>query len=400
MNRPGGRLRGAGAGDRAESLAIPAPARVRVAFVLENFFLGGTELNAVRTAERLHGCDFDVQVISFVNDGPLRDRYERAGISIATYPLRGLVSLSSMAAIRSIAAHLRRERIDIVHCHDRYGDFVGAIAGRLAGIPVVIVSKRWSESTWKHRLTSAIAFRLGHAVLANSVSVADALAAQDHVSQRKVFLIPNFLTEDAFQAPDESALAAWREELSLPAEAEVVGMVASFRPVKNQELLLRAAALMRSRRPRLRVVLVGDGESREALTSLVRALGISDITRFAGVRPPTPGMQHLFDVSVLCSRNEGSPNAVIEAMAAGKPVVGTDVPGIRDVVIHGATGLLVPSGSAPDLAAAIDAILNDASLATRLGTHGREVARAQYHESVVLGRLTAEYRRLLQASRK
>ena len=114
--------------------------------------------------------------------------------------------------------------------------------------------------------------------------------------------------------------------------------------------------------PNLRLVIVGQGPERDALEALATEVGIGAIVRFAGLRPQVPSFHHLFDVSVLCSVSEGFPNSLVEAMAAERPIVATDVGGVRDAVRDGETGLLVPPRSPTQLAKAIECLLGDPSL--------------------------------------
>jgi glycosyltransferase involved in cell wall biosynthesis len=291
------------------------------------------------------------------------------------------------------ARFLRREQVALVHCHDRYSNLFGVIASRLARTPV-IASKRWAEAERRHRVLNALAFRWASAVVANSNSVVHSLTHDDRVDPARVTLVPNFVDDAAFQAPDEPLRRRLVRELGVPEDGRLIGIIASLRPIKNHDILIRALALLIRDVPEAHLVVVGDGESRTSLESLAGELHVREHVTFTGVRSNAPNLHHLFEVSVLCSRTEGFPNSVVEAMAAGRPVVGTDVVGIRDAVSHEETGLLVPPGDPAALAAALRRLLSDRGLARRMGEHGRTRARQSFHSAAALAPLETLYHRL------
>jgi glycosyltransferase involved in cell wall biosynthesis len=283
--------------------------------------------------------------------------------------------------------------VALVHCHDRYSNIFGVIAARLARTPV-IVSKRWAEAERRHRVVNAFAFRWASAVIANSKSVVYSLTHDDRVDPGRVTLVPNFVDDTAFQAPDEPLRRRLLRELGIPEDGRLIGIIASLRPIKNHDILIRALALLIRDVPTARLVVVGAGESRASLESLADELHVRENVSFTGVRSNAPNLHHLFEVSVLCSRTEGFPNSVVEAMAAGRPVVGTDVVGIRDAVRHEETGLLVPPGDPVALAAALRRLLNDPDLARRMGEQGRTWARQAFRSAAALTPLQSLYERL------
>jgi glycosyltransferase involved in cell wall biosynthesis len=223
--------------------------------------------------------------------------------------------------------------------------------------------------------------------------VGDTLRVEDGVPRRRVAVVPNFVEEEAFA---DAFPAPGRAAYGIPDGAPVIGIVARLREEKDHLLLLAAMALVRRRCPAAHLLVVGDGPEHAALEARADALGIRDAVTFVGHLPNRPNPHRLFDVSVLCSRHEGFPNTVIEAMAAARPVVATAVGGIPDAVRHGETGLLVRPGDADGLAAAIGALLEDPARAAALGEAGRHVARAEFHVDVVIPGLVALYRHILR----
>jgi glycosyltransferase involved in cell wall biosynthesis len=374
----------------------PAPSRVRIAFAVDNLQVGGTELNAVRLAERFDRSRFDLRLVSMQPDGPLAERYRRAGVPIDVFSPGTLFGAGALREGRRLRQHLKRQQIDIFHAHDLYSNLFGCPWARLAGTKV-IASRRWADAPLPGRawaIASRIPYHVAHLAIANSGRVARMLREYDRVPAGRIAVVPNFLDEEAFVPLAPERRRALVEELGLAFATVVIGIVANLRPVKDQATLLRAVARLRPRWPGIRLVLVGEGESREALERLAQELDLTRQIVLAGQRPAHPNLNHLFDISVLCSRKEGFPNSILEAMAAGKPVVATDVGGVGDAVVDGETGILVPCGDVERLAVALESLLADPARGRAMGASGRERARARHSPAAALAALESVYIRL------
>jgi len=356
--------------------------------------VGGTELNAFRTVERLDRSHFAVTVISIQPNGPLAKRYQAAGVNVIGFPLTSLYAPGTMVQGLRLAALLRRERIDILHCHDLYANLFGAPCGRAAGLRAVITSRRWIHPLRNKRLEVAnrLAHRVGHWVWVNSAAVADEVA-KDGVALDRILRVPNFVGESAFTDLPPGARSRLRQELGIPVDAVVIGCIARLAPVKDHVTLLRALEPLCQRWPRLHAILIGDGESRVELEALAARLRIADRVHFAGMRPNEPNLHHLFDVSTLTSVGEGFPNSLVEAMAAGRPVVATRVGGNVDAV-RATTGILVEPRNPEQLARAFEQLLADEAPRRRMGTAAQHVARREYHANSVIPLVERMYRQL------
>jgi glycosyltransferase involved in cell wall biosynthesis len=383
-------------------LVVPPPAGrevrplVRIAYCIDTMQVGGTEMNAIRTAERLDRSQFELVVASLQHEGPLLERYRAAGIRVVHFPMTSLYGLSALHQGLRMFRFLRRERIDILHCHDLYANLFGAPWGRIAGVPVVITSRRWLHPARNRKLEVAnrMVYKVAHRVLANSHAVQRSLEVVDGVPAGRILHVPNFVDEAAFQALSPVALTTVRAELGVPADALVVGCIARLAPVKDHASLLRAVGMLSRRWPQLHLVLIGDGECRAALEALATKLEIRERVHFAGTRPNDPNLHQAFDISALTSLSEGFPNSIVEAMAAGRAVVATRVGGIVDAVRPG-TGLLVPPGEPKQVAEALESLLANPSLRMSMGESASRVARAEYHARSVIPRLASIYLNLL-----
>jgi glycosyltransferase involved in cell wall biosynthesis len=367
-----------------------------VAFCIDNMNVGGTEMNAVRTAERLVQRGVELRVFSLATQGPLLERYAELSVPVHFLPLDGLFSRSALRRGRELAGFVRAHRIDIVHAHDVYSNIFAAPWARMAGAAFVASRRWWAGSDRaSKRIMNRLAYILADRVVANSPSIATWLWKSERVRRGAITVIPNFLEEAAFRRPAEDWMRDLASDLRLPAVRRIVGVVASLQPIKNHGMLLRAVAVMAPAYPDLVVVLVGgDSGSRSELERLAAELGIYDRVRFAGLRPSIPSPHHLFDVSALTSNSEGMPNSVLEAMAAGRPVVATNVGAVSDVVDDGVTGYLVEPGDVAALADRLGRLLDSADLRAQMGAAGQAAAARGHMPDAAIERLLALYAEL------
>lgn len=373
---------------------IPAP--LRIAFCIDNMNIGGTELNAVRTASRLISSGVDLSVFSLNGDGPLMERYAALGIQVEVLELGRLYGRNALAMGRRLQGRLAALHIQVLHAHDFYSNIFAAPWARLAGVKF-IASRRWWEGPDRKakRWANRASYLLAHRVLANSEGVGKLLTSEERVPSSAVAVVRNFLDEAAFAPPPHGWIEKVSEELRLPAVRKVVGVVASLGEIKDHATLIRAIAMLTPSYPDLYLVLVGgDAGWRDNLVRLVSQVDLEARVRFAGLRPSQPSMHHLFDISALTSTSEGLPNSILEAMAAGRPVVATAVGAIPDAVVHGVTGLLAPPGNPLAVAGALSKLLDDPILRASLGAAARKRALERYAPESAILSLIALYRSL------
>ena len=372
--------------------------RVRVAYIVESFAVGGTELNAVRTAEALDPGRVELLVIYLADRGPLRGRYERLGVPMTHLPIGRLHSMRTALQGWRLAMMLRREGVDVVHSHDIYSNIFVAPWVRMLTTCSLILSRRWvaaarAELAWVNRWSSVFAHRL----LINNGGVAELVRRTEGIPAAKIVVLPNFLDAHAFETAGADAREAQHRDWGVPPGAFTVGIVARLSPEKNHPLIFNAMALLEAR---FHLVVVGDGPAREALRDLAVSLGIAPRVHFAGETLMTRNVQQFFDVSVLCSLTEGFPNALIEAMAAARPVVATPVGGVVEALEDGVTGLLVPVDDPLPLAQALRRLEAQPQWRARLGEAGRVSAGARFRREPVIERLMILYGQLAAARRR
>jgi glycosyltransferase involved in cell wall biosynthesis len=265
---------------------------------------------------------------------------------------------------------MRDHRVLVIHTiHQPLNNFWAVVAGRVAGVPVVVSTVHGTRSTLHRRRALMLDRVLGpriDAVVALANMHRDFLVAEQGMNPSKVVVIPNGIDLGRFRGGSRLR----RPDLGLPEGVPIASVLAVLRPEKAHDNFLRAAALVLRQFPSAHFVLIGDGPQREYLESLTQTLGLASCVHFLGRRDDIDQVLPLVDVSVLPSRTEAFPVSVLEAMATGRPVVATDVGALREMVSPGVTGLIVPPENVEELASAISRVFGDRNLANRLGQAG------------------------------
>jgi glycosyltransferase involved in cell wall biosynthesis len=371
---------------------VPRPIRILRAITRLN--IGGPAIHAILLTSALDdGAVFSSTLVTgttAAHEGDMLDLAAARDVQPLILPALGreispaddLVSLARMVRL------MRRLRPDIVHTHMAKAGTVGRLAARICGVPLIVHTYHGHVfhsyfSPAKTRLFVAIERALGMAtdrIIVLGEGQRNEIASLGVAPREK--LEPIRLGLELGQFLDaESARGGLRRELGLAEHTPLIGIVARLVPIKAHEVFFEAAALVLKTVPDARFVVVGDGERRSELESLVDSMGLRQSVSFLGWRRPMLGVYADMDVVALTSRNEGSPVALIEALASARPVISTNVGGVPDVVVDGVTGLLAPSGDAPAIAAGILRLLREPDLAARLAAAGRRHVYPRYDSS-------------------
>lgn len=362
-----------------------ALATMRVVLGIDNLGdVGGTELHCFKVASLLAWAGHDVHIIALAESGPMRSRYEQLGLRVHSISAGSLYGRRALSAVRSAQRILNEVRPDVVHANDIFTSFFLSIAGRLAAVPCIIVSRRWSSVKLRHQLASLAGFLFAHFICCNSRSVGRTTL----LPRSKVAVIENIVPACAFEVPIGNGTPAWRGAVS---DELAIGMVARFRPEKDHATAIHGFAQAVSRGLSAKLFLFGDGDSSE-LRMLIRRLGLTSRVVFAGAVSPCPNPALHYDVALLTSLHEGFPNALCEAMAAGRPVIATAVGGIPDIFENAKVGILIPPKNPGAVADAL-AVLADSVVRRAYGAHARALALDRFSESLALRKLIALYRR-------
>jgi glycosyltransferase involved in cell wall biosynthesis len=347
--------------------------RRRVFFLVDSFLLGGTETQAVELARRLDPARYDVIVGCLRQEGPLLMRLENTPVRVTQVEMaKGIDSPSGMLAILKLARFLRRQQIDIMHAHDLWSNMIGMSAAILARVPVRITSQRdlshdaWYKS-YRRRVLRFLQAK-SSAVLTNAEAIREGLIREDGLSPEKVKVVHNGVDLERFQSirPNREALFP-----ASPGKTLIVLVGNMNSDVKGHPYLIEAAREIVRDFPAAQFVLVGDGPKRTEYETQVAALGLCENFVFMGRRTDVPEILACCEVAVLPSLAEGLPNAVLEYLAAGLPVVATGLGGNVEVIQNGVNGLLIPPKDPQALAAALTRLLEDEKFRRNLGASGR-----------------------------
>jgi L-malate glycosyltransferase len=342
---------------------MTAAAPIPIGFLFRSLDPGGTERQMSELVRRLDPARWQVHVACLRAEGAWLERVREAA-PVTDLDVRSFGRAETLGRARTFARWCADRRIAVLHTADLPSNIFGQPAAALVRVPVRIANRRdVNPGRAVHELIAQrIGYSFAHRVVANCRAAADRLRFEG-VPTRKISVIANGLDIDAY-APRRPIAGVRR-----------VVMVANLRPEKGHDVLLDAAALVLRRFPDARFDLVGGGPERAALEARAEALSISGAVSFLGHCENIPAQLAAADLFVLPSRSEAFPNAVLEAMAIGLPVIASAVGGLLEVIAHQRNGVLVAAGDAPALADEICALMADAPRAARMGAAAR--ARAQ-----------------------
>jgi glycosyltransferase involved in cell wall biosynthesis len=342
--------------------ARPSP----VYLLIGQLGLGGAEKQVVLLADGLRRRGVDARVLVMFGGGERTAELRAAGVPVVDLAFRrrpvgvGMVWANLLAYTKMIFL-LRRDRPAVLHAFLFHSYVAAAPAAWLARVPVLVAGRRSLSVTRGRpvmRIVERIATRMTQHLVANAEAVAADARDHERVPAGKVSVVYNALPESAF-APAPAA--------TVDTGRPVVLCVANLRECKGHRYLLDAAALLRARGRAVTLVLAGDGPLRTALERQAADLGVD--ARFLGRRTDVPALLARADVVVSASLAEGLSNTVMEAMAAGRPVIGTDVGGTGELLRD--RGILVPPADPGALADALEVLLADAGTGTRLAASAR-----------------------------
>ena len=377
--------------------------RIRVSYLVVGLDVGGTERQVTDLVLALDRTRFEPRVCCLVTGGPLERLLRERGVPVGVMGLprprslvHGLWSVPGLTLGLGRLWHvLARDRPDIVHAFLYWSYTLGACVARAAGVPVVLASRRGLGHARTSRSAHRVLMRLGNLatdlVIANSQAVRRYAVQADGIATENILIIPNGVDLERFACQPDASL---RAGVQLDAGGPVVGVTANLLDYKGHGYFLDAWKILLGAFPKAQAMLIGDGPLRPQLEAQCRALGLDGSVRVLGSRLDVPALLALVDLVAHPSLEEGFPNAVLEAMAAGKAVVATSVGGTAEAVVHEETGLLVPARDPGALAEAMIRMLAAPAEARRFGNAGRRRVAERFGLAAMVRRHEALYETL------
>lgn len=341
--------------------------------------------------------DMEARLVCFM-DGPFARDAQALGIPTL------VMEKNLYAALHQLKKLILEDGYDIIHCHGSRGNLMGAILGRLCGVPVIstvhsdpkidYLGRPWARLSYG--TLNAIALRRMDFHIGVSDAMRSLLISRGFRANR-IFSIYNGIEFEGFPERSAAGRRAFFARVGLDADENniVVGIAARFHPVKDLPTLLRGFALAYEIHPELRLLIAGDGQDREALEALARELGIGHVTCFAGWLEDPDEFYRSIDVNTLCSRSETFPYALTEGARAHLPTVASRVGGVPLLITHGENGLLFETGDYRALGGHLAALAGSPELREKLGEALYKRASESFSAAATAARQEEIYRRIL-----
>lgn len=352
--------------------------QVPIDFLITGLGLGGAETQLVRLVTNLDRARWRPRLISMLE--PLYFLTDLAAADVPVVSLGMEPGRPSLRALLRMIRLLRKRRPQVLVCFLFHANLLGRIAGKLVGVPVIISSIRSQNfgGRWRERALRLTDW-LGALTTTNSEAVAQQLIRRKVVPPGRLRVVPNALAADAFWS-DSSTQGLPQDRAGFTWLA-----VGRLEEAKDYPTLLQAFALVRRQHQQVRLRIAGDGQLHAALAALAAELGLGNGVEFLGLRRDVGGLLQNVDGFVLSSKQEGLPNVIMEAFAAGKPVVSTAVGGAPELVQEGQSGFLVPPGKPTALADAMLRLMDlPDEVRAEMGRTGRASMQARFSLTAVV----------------
>lgn len=364
-----------------------------VLLLVRELTIGGCERDLTKMALGLDRSRFVPHVGCFHPNGHRGDELRAAGIPILKLPVQSFYSLSTITAARLMGRYLREHRIQVVHAYDVPTDIFAVPVAKFYGVPAIVscqLSFRWMY-TPLYQCFLRFTDRFADVVVANSKAVQRHLIEDEHLPPERTNVCYNGVETDVFHPEPRQRQAA-------VADAPlVIGSVCALRREKRIDLLLEAFAKVRSLRPGIKLLLVGSGAMQAELEHQRRALGLESDCVMEPAKSEVADWMRSMDIFVTCSDSESFPNALLEAMACGCAVVGSNVGGIPELVEDTRSGLIFPPGDAGELAAKLACLIENPEYRQRLAQAAATRAEREFSMEKAVERTQNLWDRLLES---
>ena len=360
-------------------LALMAASKIKVLHLLASNFVGGPEKQILHHALDVREAGVEVYVGSFRDQAESPEILKEAEQSgLATYQSK-FSRKFDLRAVRELASFLKRERIQLLCTHGFKATTIGALSKRIAAVPQIAFCRGWTGETPRVRAYEFLerrALRLADHIVCVSEAQAKILGRNSQLRSR-ITVVHNAMVGTVSPA-SEGLRAAHKAQLGFPPDTLLIGAVGRLSIEKGQRYLVDAAAQLVHQFPEIRFVLLGEGRERANLEAQIKRLGLEKIIQLQGFEKNISPWFKAFNVLVNCSLTEGIPNAILEALSAGTPVVATAVGGVPELIKDRETGLLVAPADSAAMARGLVTVLRDPRLASALSKAGQEWVETRF----------------------
>jgi glycosyltransferase involved in cell wall biosynthesis len=364
--------------------------------------------SGINTFLSMKGMDREVFKVDLAcaPNGRLIELAKKGHIRVHTFKnlVQPIHPVKDLLSVIDLVSFLRRNYYHIVHTHNSKAGFVGRLAARIAGVPVVIhtvhgFAFHGQEPAWRqllYRNLEKLAAHLCDRMIFISQPLIDWALKEGVTKKDKIVRIYSGIDLNEFQPATFDEEQRAREKWGIGPNDPVMGIVSKLWEGKGHEVLIKAFKDVKKDMNKAKLVIVGEGYLEDKLRSLTDTLGLTDSVIFTGFQSDVSEIIKVFDIAVLPSFFEGMGRVLLEAMAMEKPVVASRVGGIPDIVKDGINGFLTAPGDTKELGDALRKLLNDKGLAARMGEAGRKGVTAEFSADVMVNAIKDVYKASLE----
>jgi glycosyltransferase involved in cell wall biosynthesis len=345
---------------------------------------GGSERHVLDLVKHLDKNKYSLFVSSLIPGEDLLKEIASFGACVKLFPLKRIYSIFGIWRGFQFARFLRRNKIDILMTIHFGSDIWGTIFGRQAGVPVVISNRR-DMGFWKkrrHIIAYKLINRFVDTMIVNSQASKNRIIEDENVPAEKVKVIHGAVDICRFSPPNNNKKI--KQKLGISSDRIIIGSVGNFNSIKGHRFLIEAMPGILRKIPKTHFLLVGDGPLKESLQSTVQSLQLGDNITFLGSRNDIPDILSIMDICVLPSLSEGLSNALMEYMAAGKPIIATNVGGNPELIENGVSGVLIRPGMADEIEKAVIELATNKDKALRLAANALRKAENEIDMSSMI----------------
>ncbi len=368
---------------------------INILHVISKLPIGGVENQLLLTLKKYDRSKLNPIVCSLLDKGEIGKEIEEAGIEVIS--LNKLKHRFDPTIVKDLYRIIKKRDIKIVRTHQYHANLYGRLGAWLAKAPCIIASVHnvYTRDRKLHRrMINRFLSRVSDKVVAVSETVKHDILKYDGLSEDKVTVIYNGIDTARFSHINGNII---RKELKVPFDVPIIGTIGRLTFQKGIKYLIEAVSLVKKRFSKIILIIVGDGPIKDELQNYANTLDLNENVIFTGFRRDIPALLAAMDIFVLPSLWEGLPNALIEAMASGKPVIATDILPIREIMNSEKVGILIPPQNSNAIADSIEFLFHNKDLAETMGNNARERAFSDFNIQTTVNRYTKLFEKILQS---